>query len=172
MIHSFADGRIEDTGPLTKKRMETVDEEVTAAALDFMDRAVKADKPFFVWWNSTRMHIWTHLKAESEGKTGLGVYADGMVEHDAMVGQLLDKLEELGIDRQHHRHVLHRQRRGVLLLARRRHDDVPQREGHAVGGRLPRADRDPLARRHQARHGHQRHRRARRHAADAARGGG
>ena len=97
VIHSYADGRIEDTGPLTKKRMETVDEEVTAAALDFMDRSVEADKPFFLWWNSTRMHIWTHLKPESEGKTGLGVYADGMVEHDAMVGQLLAKLEELGV---------------------------------------------------------------------------
>jgi len=97
VIHSYADGRIEDTGPLTIKRMETVDAEVTAAALDFMDRAVKAGKPFFVWWNSTRMHIWTHLKPESKGKTGLGVYADGMVEHDAMVGQLLDKLDELGI---------------------------------------------------------------------------
>ncbi len=78
VIHSYADGRIEDTGPLTIKRMETVDEETTAAALDFMDRAVKADKPFFVWWNSTRMHIWTLLKAESKGVTGLGVYADGM----------------------------------------------------------------------------------------------
>jgi arylsulfatase A-like enzyme len=98
VIHSFADGRIEDTGPLTKKRMETVDEEVTVAAMDFMERAVKADKPFFVWWNSTRMHVWTHLKPESEGKTGLGVYADGMVEHDGMVGQLLAKLEELGIE--------------------------------------------------------------------------
>ncbi len=97
VIHSYADGRIEDTGPLTIKRMETVDEEVTTAALGFMENAVNADKPFFVWWNSTRMHIWTHLKAESEGKTGLGVYADGMVEHDAMVGQLLDKLDELGI---------------------------------------------------------------------------
>ena len=98
VIKSSADGKIEDTGPLTIKRMETVDEEVTAAALDFMDRAQKADKPFFVWWNSTRMHIWTHLKEESKGKTGLGVYADGMVEHDAMVGQLLDKLKELGIE--------------------------------------------------------------------------
>jgi arylsulfatase len=97
VIHSYADGRIEDTGPLTRKRMETVDEEVTTAALDFIDRANKADKPFFVWWNSTRMHVWTHLKPESEGKTGLGVYADGMVEHDAMVGQLLAKLDELGI---------------------------------------------------------------------------
>ena len=98
VIHSYADGRIEDTGPLTKKRMETVDEETTAAALDFMDRAVAADKPFFVWWNSTRMHIFTRLKPASVGKTGLGVYADGMVEHDGMVGELLEKLEELGVE--------------------------------------------------------------------------
>jgi len=97
VISSTADGKIEDTGPLTKKRMETVDEEVTARALDFIDRAHEADKPFFVWWNSTRMHIWTHLKPASEGVTGQGIYADGMVEHDAMVGQLLDKLDELGI---------------------------------------------------------------------------
>jgi arylsulfatase len=98
VIHSFSDGRITDTGPLTRKRMETIDEEVTARALDFMERAKKADKPFFLWWNSTRMHIWTHLKPESKGKTGLGVYPDGMVEHDAHVGQLLAKLKELGID--------------------------------------------------------------------------
>ncbi len=97
VIKSSADGKIEDTGPLTKKRMETVDEEVTAAALNFIERAHKADKPFFVWWNSTRMHIWTHLKPESEGKTGFGIYADGMVEHDGMVGQLLDKVDELGL---------------------------------------------------------------------------
>ncbi len=77
--------------------METVDEEVTAGALDFMDRASKAEKPFFLWWNSTRMHIWTHLKKESDGKTGLGIYADGMVEHDGHVGQVLDKLDELGL---------------------------------------------------------------------------
>ncbi|MBK8108443.1 MAG: arylsulfatase [Betaproteobacteria bacterium] len=98
VIHSFADGRITDTGPLTKKRMETIDEEVNAKALDFMERAKKADKPFFLWWNSTRMHIFTHLKAESEGKTGLGIYADGMVEHDGHVGQVLAKLKELGLD--------------------------------------------------------------------------
>jgi arylsulfatase A-like enzyme len=78
--------------------METVDEEVTKRALEFMDEAKKADKPFFVWWNSTRMHVFTHLKPSSEGKTGLGIYADGMVEHDAMVGQLLAKLKELGIE--------------------------------------------------------------------------
>lgn len=97
VIKSSADGSIEDTGPLSRKRMETIDEEVTAAALDFMDRAHEQGKPFFLWWNSTRMHVFTHLKEESEGVTGLGVYADGMVEHDGMVGQLLDKLEELDI---------------------------------------------------------------------------
>ena len=97
VIKSTADGKMEDTGPLTKKRMETVDEEFTAAALDFIDRAQQANKPFFIWWNATRMHIWTHLKPESEGKTGLGIYPDGMVEHDGHVGQLLKKLDELGI---------------------------------------------------------------------------
>ena len=98
VIHSYADGRIEDTGPLTKKRMETIDEEVNAKAIDFMERAKKDGKPFFVWWNSTRMHIFTRLKAESEGKTGLGIYADGMVEHDGHVGLLLEKLKELGLE--------------------------------------------------------------------------
>ena len=98
VIESYADGRIKDTGPLTRKRMETVDEEVTAKALNFMERAKSANRPFFVWWNSTRMHVFTHLKAASAGKTGLGIYADGMVEHDAMVGQLLDKLKALGIE--------------------------------------------------------------------------
>jgi arylsulfatase A-like enzyme len=107
VIHSYADGKIEDTGPLTKKRMETIDDEVTTAALGFIDKAVEQDKPFFVWWNSTRMHVWTHLKAESEGKTGLGVYADGMVEHDGHVGQLLAKLDETGDHRKYHRDVLH-----------------------------------------------------------------
>ena len=69
-----------------------------AKALDFMERAKKADKPFFIWWNSTRMHIFTHLKQESAGKTGLGIYPDGMVEHDGHVGQLLAKLKELGLE--------------------------------------------------------------------------
>ena len=97
VIHSFADGKIEDTGPLTRKRMETVDEEFLKATLDFIDRQHKAEKPFFVWFNSTRMHINTHLKPESEGKTGLGLYPDGMVEHDGMVGELLKKIDDLGI---------------------------------------------------------------------------
>ena len=102
VIHSWAtpDGKqkIELTGPLTKKRMETVDEEFTREALRFMEESKKQGKPFFLWWSSTRMHIFTHLKAESQGKTGLGIYPDGMVEHDAMVGQVLDKLQELGLD--------------------------------------------------------------------------
>jgi arylsulfatase A-like enzyme len=97
VLHSFADGRIQDTGPLTKKRMETVDEEFLAAAEDFIDRSHKANKPFFCWYNSTRMHVFTHLKPASDGKTGLGLQADGMVEHDGMVGELLKQLDDLGI---------------------------------------------------------------------------
>src|SRR5256714_1673553 len=81
VLKCTADAKIEDTGPLTKKRMETVDEEFLAAALDFMDRQHKANKPFFCYFNSIRMHIFTHLKPESDGKTGLGLYPDGMVEH-------------------------------------------------------------------------------------------
>jgi arylsulfatase len=97
VIHSYADGKIEDTGPLNTKRMETVDEEFLAAGKDFIQRQVKADKPFFVWFNSTRMHVFTHLKKESMGKTGKGIHADGMVEHDGMVGELLDLLDRLKI---------------------------------------------------------------------------
>ena len=94
VLKTSADGKIDDTGPLTRKRMETVDEEFLAAAKDFMGRQVKADKPFFVWFNSTRMHIYTHLKPSSAGKTGLGLQADGMVEHDGQVGELLKFLED------------------------------------------------------------------------------
>ena len=96
-----ADGtqRIENTGPLTMKRMETVDEEFLGSAMDFMDRTVQARRPFFTWFNATRMHVWTRLKPESRGKTGLGIYADGMVEHDGHVGQLLKKLDDLGSPR-------------------------------------------------------------------------
>jgi arylsulfatase len=88
---------IENTGPLSRKRMETVDEEFLDAALDFIDRKSKSDEPWFCYFNPTRMHVFTHLKPESVGKTGLGVYPDGMVELDGYVGQLLDRLDELGI---------------------------------------------------------------------------
>lgn len=101
VIHSWAqpDGthKIEDTGPLTKKRMETVDDETSARALEFMEEQVKAGKPFFVWWNGTRMHFRTHVKEELRGISGQDEYADGMVEHDMHVGKFLEKLDELGI---------------------------------------------------------------------------
>jgi arylsulfatase len=88
---------IENTGPLDTKRMETVDEEFLASALDFMDRKTKEGKPWFCYMNTTRMHVWTHLKPLSKGKTGLGLYPDGMVELDGYVGQLLAKLDQLGV---------------------------------------------------------------------------
>jgi arylsulfatase A-like enzyme len=97
VIKSSADGKIEDTGALNTKRMETVDEEFLAAAKDFIGRQHEADKPFFVWFNATRMHVFTHLKPDSLGKTGKGIHADGMVEHDGHVGQLLQQLDDLGI---------------------------------------------------------------------------
>jgi arylsulfatase A-like enzyme len=90
---------IEDTGPLTKKRMETIDDETTAAAIDFMQRQVKANKPFFVWMNTTRMHLYTHVRASMRGQSGMpdNEYADGMIEHDNDVGKLLKTLDDLGI---------------------------------------------------------------------------
>jgi arylsulfatase len=101
VLHTWAnaDGtqKIEDTGPLNTKRMPTVDEEFLKGAKDFIDRQVKANKPFFCWFNSTRMHVFTHLKPESLGKTGKGIHADGMVEHDGMVGELLKQLDDLKI---------------------------------------------------------------------------
>lgn len=101
VLHCYADGKggqkCEDTGPLTKKRMETVDQEILAAAQGFIDRAVKDKKPFFVWLNSTRMHVWTHLKKETYGKTGIGIYPDGMTELDDITGALLKQLDDLGV---------------------------------------------------------------------------
>ncbi|RYD20799.1 MAG: arylsulfatase [Verrucomicrobiaceae bacterium] len=97
VLKCTSDGKIEDTGPLTKKRMETVDEEFLAGAKDFIDRSHKAGKPFFCWYNSTRMHVFTHLKPASVGKTNSGTQGDGMVEHDGMVGDLLKQLDDLGI---------------------------------------------------------------------------
>lgn len=91
-----SDGKCQDTGPLTKKRMETIDEETLAAAKDFIERQKKADKPFFVWWNATRMHFRTHVKQANRHK-GNDEYTDGMIEHDAMVGQLLKQLDDLGL---------------------------------------------------------------------------
>ena len=97
VIRSFADGRIEDTGPLNRKRMETIDDETTAACIDFIDRQHRANRPFFIWHNATRMHVYTHVPPSYDGKTGLNFYADGMVQHDDHVGMLLKKLDDLGI---------------------------------------------------------------------------
>ncbi|XUJ34032.1 arylsulfatase [Bradyrhizobium japonicum] len=97
VLKATSDGKIENTGPLTSKRMETVDEEFLAGAKDFINRQHRANRPWFCYFNSTRMHIFTHLKKESEGKTGLGVYPDGMVEHDGHVGELLKLVDDLGV---------------------------------------------------------------------------
>jgi arylsulfatase len=101
VLHCIADGKggqtVKDTGPLTKKRMETIDEEITAKALDWMERQAKTDQPFFLWYNSTAMHFRTHLAAKNRGKSGQDDYSDRMVVHDEQIGQMLDKLDELGI---------------------------------------------------------------------------
>jgi len=89
--------KCEDTGPLTKKRMETIDDETVVAAKEFITRQVKAGKPFFCWWNGTRMHFRTHVKKAHRGISGQDEYSDGMVEHDMHVGELLKLLDDLGI---------------------------------------------------------------------------
>jgi arylsulfatase A-like enzyme len=101
VLHCVADGKggqtVKDTGPLTKKRMETIDEEITSAALAWMEKQAHAGKPFFLWYNSTAMHFRTHLAAKNRGKSGQDDYSDRMVTHDEQIGQMLDKLDELGI---------------------------------------------------------------------------
>jgi arylsulfatase A-like enzyme len=101
VLHCKSDGKggqtIEDTGPLTKKRMETIDEEITTAALGWMEKQAKAKQPFFLWYNSTAMHFRTHVAAKNRGKSGQDEYSDRMVVHDEQIGQMLDKLDELGI---------------------------------------------------------------------------
>src|SRR5438045_555400 len=101
VLHCLSDGKggqtIKDTGPLTKKRMETVDEEITDAALSWMEKQAKADQPLFLWYNSTAMHFRTHVAEKNIGKSGQDPYSDRMVVHDEQIGEILDKLDELGI---------------------------------------------------------------------------
>jgi arylsulfatase len=101
VLHCTSDGKggqkIKDTGPLTMKRMETVDEEITDRAIEWMEKQVKDEKPFFLWYNSTAMHFRTHLAEKNRGKSGQDDYSDRMVTHDEQIGQILDKLDELGI---------------------------------------------------------------------------
>ncbi|MGY3232547.1 arylsulfatase A-like enzyme [Luteibacter sp. HA06] len=156
---------IENTGPLTRKRMETVDEEFIDAALDFIDRKSSEDAPWFCYFNPTRMHVFTHLKESSVGKTGLGLYPDGMVELDGFVGQLLERLDELGIAENtivvfttdNGRRLHDRQRRRGALMAGWWRDTVPWREGHQLGRRLADSVRHALARCDRTGQGGQRH---------------
>lgn len=99
VLHTFADGKIEDTGALNSKRMETIDDETTAAAIGFMEKQVKEGKPFFTWMNTTRMHLFTHVRPEYQGQSGMpgNEYADGMIEHDNDVGKLLKAIDDLKI---------------------------------------------------------------------------
>jgi arylsulfatase len=102
VIRSTADGKIEDTGPLTKKRMETVDDETVAAAIDFIERQTKAKKPWFVWWSGTRMHFRTHVSKEKRAEIAkkypkADEYTAGMIEHDMHIGQFLKALDKLNI---------------------------------------------------------------------------
>ncbi len=97
VIHSYAGGKIEDTGPLTRKRMETVDDDTSDRAIAFIKKQHKAGIPFFVWWSGTRMHFRTHVKPELRGISGQNEYADGMIEHDMHIGKFLEVLDELGI---------------------------------------------------------------------------
>jgi arylsulfatase A-like enzyme len=101
VLHCVADGKggqtVKDTGPLTRKRMETIDEEITSAALEWMEKQAKADQPFFLWYNSTAMHFRSHVAEKNLGKSGQDPYSDRMVVHDEQIGMMLDKLDELGI---------------------------------------------------------------------------
>lgn len=99
MLHSFADGKVQDTGALNTKRMETIDDETTSAAMEYIKKQVQEKKPFFTWMNTTRMHLFTHIRPEYQGQSGMpgNDYADGMIEHDNDVGKLLNLLDELKI---------------------------------------------------------------------------
>ena len=147
---------IEDTGPITRKRMETVEEEFLNGSLAFMERAVKDKKPFFIWHNSTRMHVWTRLSPKYQDKTGYGLYADGMQELDDVVGALLKKIDDLGIA--DNTIVVFSTDNGAEKITWPDGGATPfhGREGGYVGRRLPSAVPGPLAGIDQAGHGHQR----------------
>ena len=149
---------IEDTGALTKKRMETIDDETSAAAIDYMKRQQAAGKPFFCWFNATRMHLRTHVRAEHRGryKHGDSEYIDGMIEHDDTVGTLLKALDDMGIAND--TIVVYSTDNGPHMNTWPDGAMTPfrSREEHQLGRRLPRALPRALAGRDQARHGHQR----------------
>ena len=151
---------IKDEGTLYPERMETVDDEILARSLAFIDKAKKDGKPFFAWLNPTRMHVVTHLSEKYEklrtAENGWSIHEAGMAQLDDVVGAVMKKLAAAGLDKRHDRRVHHRQRRRELHLARRRPDAVRRRQGHGDGGRLPRAGADPLARQGARRQGGER----------------
>jgi arylsulfatase len=156
---------VTDTGPLTKKRMETVDEEITARAIAWIEEQVKADKPFFCWYNSTAMHFRTHVAEKNLGKSGQDPYSDRMVVHDEQIGEVLKKIDELGIADN-----------TIVMYST---DNGPENDTWPDGANTPfRGQKDsrtllhPVARCHQARIGVQRDRLAHRHVPDLACRGG
>ena len=173
VLHCLADGKggqtITDTGPLTKKRMETVDEEITDRALAWMEKQAKADKPFFLWYNSTAMHFRTHVAEKNIGKSGQDPYSDRMVVHDEQIGQMLNKLDELGIA--DNTIVMYSTDNGPENDTWPDGATTPFRcpEGHQLGRRLARAVLYALAGQDQGRLGAERHRLAHRHVSDLAR---
>ena len=152
VLHCWADGKggqkIENTGPLTKKRMETCDDEFLAAAKKFIQAAHDAGEPFFVWFNTSHMHAWTHVKPESRGQSGRwqSEYHDVMIDHDKCIGEMLDFLDTLGIADNTFVHVQHRQRTAHEHLAGCGHHPLPEREELELGGRVSRALHGALSR--------------------------
>jgi arylsulfatase A-like enzyme len=157
---------IEDTGPLTRKRMETIEDDLLGRSLDFIDRAHASDKPFFLWHNTTRMHVWTHLSERWRDKTTFGLYADGLQELDWVVGELLDKLDSLGIA--DNTVVVFTTDNGAEKFSWPDGGTSPFRGEKGLGweGGVPRAMCDPVDRPHSARTGPQWHRLAGRHRPD------
>jgi arylsulfatase A-like enzyme len=133
--------------------METVDREFHASAMDFINRAVKAKKPFFVWYNSTRMHVWTRLKKESQGRTGIGLYPDGMASTTTWWVRSSQKIDELGIA--DNTIVIYSTDNGAETFTWPDGGDhpLPRREGNHLRRRHARADGGPLARGDQTGHG-------------------
>ena len=138
--------KIEDTGPLNKKRMETCDDEFAAAAEDFIPRPDEAGTPFFVWLNTTHMHLFAHTKEESLGQAGRwqSPYHDTMIDHDKQVGEMLDLLDELGLA--DNTFVMYSTDNGPHQYLAGRRIPVRQREEHQLGRRVPCAAAGALAR--------------------------
>jgi arylsulfatase A-like enzyme len=165
--------RIEDTGPLTKKRMESIDDEIVERAAGFIRQQHAAGTPFFVWVNTTHMHFRTHPKPESIGQSGRwqSTYHDAMIDHDRNVGTVLDVIDELGIA-EDTIVIYSRQRPAHEHLAGWRDDPLPEREEHQLGGCVPYPRDDPLARAHPGRRRLQRDHPAPRLASDTPVSGG